>query len=238
MRILNFIKSVLSSIKCQMCGIKYTKGTTIAYSAILKGKGIEMSARVHISRHASVLCESGSKVLLNENIRLQPDSKIQALCGSTIHIQKNTMLYPDSLIYAHRNSEIIFGEGSMLSKYSSISSENSVSIGNNVLMGPNVFIADYNHEYRDITKPISQQGHISRDKEGQPNRINIEDGCWIGKNAVVVGNVHIGRNSVIGANSTVVKDIPAYCVAAGSPAKVLKRFDFTSGQWIRVNQNC
>lgn len=48
------------------------------------------------------------------------------------------------------------------------------------------------------------------------------EGSYIGINAVIVGNVRIGRHCVVGANSVVTKDVPDYCVAVGSPAKVIK----------------
>lgn len=53
------------------------------------------------------------------------------------------------------------------------------------------------------------------------------NGVYIGINAVIVGNVKIGKHCVIGANSVVTKDVPDYCVAVGSPAKVIKRIEET-----------
>lgn len=56
-------------------------------------------------------------------------------------------------------------------------------------------------------------------------KVSIGDGSYIGINAVIVGNVKIGKHCVIGANSVVTKDVPDYCVAVGSPAKVVKRYN-------------
>ena len=53
--------------------------------------------------------------------------------------------------------------------------------------------------------------------------MTIGDGSYIGINAVIVGNVRIGKHCVIGANSVVTKDVPDYCVAVGSPARVIKK---------------
>lgn len=64
--------------------------------------------------------------------------------------------------------------------------------------------------------------------------VEIGSGCWIGKNAVIVGNVRIGRNSVVGANSVVNRDVPDYCVVAGAPAVVVKRYDAILGSWVKV----
>lgn len=59
-------------------------------------------------------------------------------------------------------------------------------------------------------------------------------GTWIGTNAVIVGNVHVGKNCVIGANSVVTKDIPDYCVVAGVPATIIRKYDELSNSWLRV----
>lgn len=54
----------------------------------------------------------------------------------------------------------------------------------------------------------------------------IEDGVWIGMRCVIMPGVHIGEGAVIGMGSIVTKDVPAYAVVAGNPAKVIKyRFD-------------
>jgi acetyltransferase-like isoleucine patch superfamily enzyme len=53
--------------------------------------------------------------------------------------------------------------------------------------------------------------------------ISIENNVWIGENAVILGGVNIGANSIIAACSLVNKDIPCNCIAAGVPAKVVKQ---------------
>ncbi len=66
------------------------------------------------------------------------------------------------------------------------------------------------------------------------NTIIIGDGTWIGTNAVIVGNVKVGKNCVVGANSVVLDDIPDYCVVAGVPVKIIKMYNSKRGEWIRV----
>ena len=55
--------------------------------------------------------------------------------------------------------------------------------------------------------------------------IFIGNNVWIGANCCILPNVHIGDNCVIGAGSVVTKDIPSNSVAAGNPAKVIKKID-------------
>lgn len=138
---------------------------------------------------------------------------------------------PQAMIVAHPGGRIEIGENSEISMYSRVAATRYVKIGNNVLTGPHVFICDYNHEYRDISKPIMRQGRMYNKEITDAPLLEIGDGSWLGTNAVIVGNVKIGRNCVIGANSVVTHDIPDYCVAAGIPARVIKRFNQNTQQW-------
>ena len=61
----------------------------------------------------------------------------------------------------------------------------------------------------------------------------IEDGAWLGHGTVVLPGSHIGRQSVIGANSVVMGEIPAHSVAVGAPARVVRRYEPDRG-WTRA----
>ena len=102
-----------------------------------------------------------------------------------------------------------------------------VTIGNNVMFAQNIVVSGLNHGYEDVSMPPSQQ-KVSVDQ------INIADNVWIGANSVVTAGVSIGKHSVIGAGSIVTKDIPAYCVAVGNPAKIIKRYNQETLTWERV----
>ena len=72
---------------------------------------------------------------------------------------------------------------------------------------------------------------IIRQQPLQTKPVSIGDGCWIGEKVCILPGVSIGKKCVIGAASVVVKSIPDYCIAAGNPAKVIKRYNFVSHQW-------
>jgi acetyltransferase-like isoleucine patch superfamily enzyme len=63
--------------------------------------------------------------------------------------------------------------------------------------------------------------------------IRIGANVWLGFRVSIVGNVSVGHGSVVGANSVVVKDIPPFSMAAGNPARIIRRFNFTTGEWDR-----
>lgn len=105
----------------------------------------------------------------------------------------------------------------------------SIVIEENALIADRVYIADYVHGFRDPATPIRDQPLEAR------SPVRIGAGAWIGENAVLIG-CRIGRQSVIGANSVVTSDIPDYCVAVGAPARVIRRYDPDTDQWVKVRQ--
>jgi acetyltransferase-like isoleucine patch superfamily enzyme len=102
-----------------------------------------------------------------------------------------------------------------------------VTIGNNVILAQNIVVSALNHEYRDVNMPIQSQKVLTAP-------IVIEDDCWIAANAVITSGVTIGKHSVVAANAVVTKSILPYSVAAGNPAKVIKKYDFELKDWVRV----
>lgn len=91
-----------------------------------------------------------------------------------------------------------------------------VTIGDNVMFGPNVSLFTAGH-------PIHPVSRNSGYEYGLP--ITIGNNVWLGGNVVVTPGVTIGENSVIGAGSVVVKDIPANVVAAGNPCEVIRKIN-------------
>lgn len=102
-----------------------------------------------------------------------------------------------------------------------------VTIGNHVIFAQNIVMSGLNHSYENLNSPISKQKVTTA-------CITVEDECWIGANAVLTAGVKVGKHSVVAAGAVVTKDIPAYSVAVGNPARVIKRYDFDKKEWVRV----
>lgn len=85
------------------------------------------------------------------------------------------------------------------------------------------FILGGEHDYQCIsTYPfISKVGHYKTEVLSK-GPIIVEDEVWIGDNVTILSGVHIGRGAVIAAGSVIVKDVPAYSIYGGNPAKLIK----------------
>ena len=111
---------------------------------------------------------------------------------------------------------------------------NHISIGNNVLIGSNVHITDHSHgNYRcSISSDSPDVPPIQRNLFSS-GEVHIGNNVWIADGVVVLPNVSIGSGAIIGANSVVVSDIPDNVIAAGVPAKVLKKYNTKLRKWER-----
>lgn len=103
------------------------------------------------------------------------------------------------------------------------STNGEIKIGNHVMFGPSVQIHGGNHEFKKVGKLIKEDNGR---KPGDDATIVIEDDVWIGANAILLMGVKIGRGSIIGAGSTVTKNVPPYSIYTGSTSlKVRERWD-------------
>ena len=121
--------------------------------------------------------------------------------------------------------KITIGDGCWIGKRNSFACIRSIDIGNDVLFAGDVHITDHSHGFQDINVPIAKQPLVSK------GGIIIEDQCWLGFGCEILSGVHIGKHSIVAARAVVTKDVPAYCVVAGNPARIIKRYNFETKSW-------
>lgn len=120
------------------------------------------------------------------------------------------------------------GDGVSLGRYNHVYATGSILIEANVLTANNVYIADNSHGYAEVSRAVKHQPIL------QKKPVLIGAGSWLGQNVCVLG-ASVGKGCVIGANSVVVHDIPDHCVAVGSPARIIKRYDPATARWQAVS---
>ncbi|WP_418026702.1 acyltransferase [Paenibacillus sp. JJ1722] len=170
---------------------------------------------------------------LGENVSIGEGCEI--IGAERISIGNNVMIRKDCWLNIVINQNykkktgIIIDDGCQIGKNFTISVSNRAHIEQNVLIGANVYIADCGHAYENIAIPIMHQGVSS-----ETNEVSIGEGSWLGINSVIVGNVRVGKGSIVAANSFINKDVPDYSVVAGNPGKIIKMFDSVSKSWRKV----
>lgn len=130
----------------------------------------------------------------------------------------------ESLV-AERGVSVRIEDGAYIGNFTRITAVGEVVIGAEAMLSDRVYVSDTGHIYEDVTQPIKRQGL----RDGR--RVEIGRGAWVGIGAAIVGNVRIGENAVVAANTVVRSDVPDFTVVAGNPAHVVRRHDGQTWQW-------
>ena len=110
--------------------------------------------------------------------------------------------------------KIKIGSNTYINRHSFFDATMTIVVGEKCGIGPGCYITDHDHGLDPTLAPLDQE-LIS-----QPTVIG--DRVWIGANVTILKGVTVGDDAVIGAGSVVTKDIPAFAIAVGNPAKVLR----------------
>jgi len=110
---------------------------------------------------------------------------------------------------------LVFGERCISTYDVLIQCSTSIEIGDRVMLGQNTFMADGNHNFRDLDKPMLAQGYNYRP-------LKLADDAVATSKCTILAD--LGERAYVGANAVVTKAIPAFCVAVGSPAKPVDYF--------------
>lgn len=114
---------------------------------------------------------------------------------------------------------IKIGHDVSINHNASLDGHGGLKIGSYSMIGPNSIILTSNHGFKEPLVPMTCQDVVC-------GPVVLEEDVWIGANVVVLPNVHISRGAIVGANAVVTKDVEAYSIVGGVPAKFIKyRFD-------------
>jgi len=184
------------------------------YRLILSAKGL-------FYIQSGVILKQSKNIVLHSAVFIDHRVYIHA-CEGRVEIGSGSRIMYGAMLHVYNfrklpNSKITIGENVVIGAHCIVYGHGGVKIGDNVIIAANAGILPVNHLYSKIDKPIRDSGINARG-------IVIEDDVWIGYGAIITDGVTIGKGSVIGAGSVVTKNIPAYSMAVGSPAKVIKNW--------------
>ncbi|RRR75586.1 DapH/DapD/GlmU-related protein, partial [Streptomyces sp. RP5T] len=141
--------------------------------------------------------------------------------GERCYVAGSAAVFPDRLrlgddsyiaAQAYVTGELTTGSHCTLNPFTTV--RGNVVLGDGVRVGAHTSLLGFNHSMAP-DRPVFRQPLTSRG-------IQVGDDVWIGSHVVVVDGVTIGDHCVIGAGAVVTRDVPAWSVAAGNPARVLR----------------
>ncbi|HEX7775296.1 MAG TPA: acyltransferase [Parvibaculum sp.] len=132
-----------------------------------------------------------------------------------IHAARGNMVRLATWDNGERQGRITLGDYVLISPGCHIVSSVNISIGSNTMLASGCYISDSDwHDTYDRTRELNKYAPVM-----------IGENVWLGVRTIVGKGVTIGENSIIGAGSVVTRSIPANCIAAGNPARVVRELD-------------
>jgi acetyltransferase-like isoleucine patch superfamily enzyme len=147
----------------------------------------------------SVVLEPGVLVFHPENVSLDED----------VYVGHGAILK------GYYKNELVIGRGTWIGQAAFLHAAGGIRVGSDVGIAPHVCILTSTHEEPGRERPIMSGALVLAP-------VVLEDGCDVGINATILPGVTVGRGAQIGAGAVVTRDVPAYAVVAGNPARVLR----------------
>ena len=172
------------------------------------GRNVNFGANVVLRNPNKI--ELGDNVIIDDNCLLDAKGRQNngITIGDGVFIGRNSIL-------SCKNGDIILHKNVNIGFNCEIFSGSRVEVGEGVLMAAYGYLIGGDHDADDAAISVTQQGSTS-------HGIVIEEGSWLGAAALVRDGVKVGSHAIIGAGAVVTRDIPAYAVAAGVPARILR----------------
>lgn len=182
------------------------------YPTLFKYVGEKVFFGHHLTLRAPNRISIGNNVVIEDYAMLA----IQGVGDEKIEINDSVLIGKGAIVKARAGS-IYIRDNVSVGFDCLIASTSKVYIGKHCLFGARCYIGGAQHSFDRTDIPITRQPINSK------GGVRIEDDVWLGVHVVVNDGVKISKGAVIGAGSVVTKDIPPYAVAAGVPAKVIKK---------------
>ena len=145
-------------------------------------------------------------------LRVDDNEQVNRVFGELINQPVDATFFLIPPFYTDFGHNIRIGRNVFVNHACTFMDRGGITLEDDVLIGPKVNLITSNHP----TEPGQRRSTISRP-------IVIRRGAWLGANATVMPGVTIGENAIVGAGAVVTKDVPTNCLAAGVPARVVKR---------------
>ncbi len=170
---------------------------------------------------------SHHSTFLGKNVRVYHPENIEM--GENVLLCRDVELCVSKYKLGTHNPPILkIGNNVRIGEACRIGCYYEIIIEDNVLFAPEVFVSDRTHSYEDVTKPINEQPIITK------GAVRIGEGSWLGLGCQIYSGVTIGKHCVVGGGSIVTHSVPDFCVVAGNPARIIKRYNEETSEWEKV----
>lgn len=205
--------------------------------ACLRGQGVRIgpACQIGVNVKAGPQVVMGTGVVVGDNcefsgaVRLDDGVVVQKhveLAGS-VHVGEASIIAAYSFISTMPGASVSIGKRVLINSFNVLGAGEGLWIGDDCIFAAYVQITDSSHHFEKISDSPRHDGGFS-----MPVRIGA--GSWLGSAVKVMMGVTVGEGCVVGAGAVVSRDLPAYSISVGMPAKVIR---FRSEDTLQKDQN-
>ena len=176
------------------------------------GETVEGGSEMHMFMHE--VSQEALKITAELNGSYHTPEQIREIMSRLTgrEVDSSFGLFPP--FYTDCGKNIKIGKNVFINAGCKFQDQGGIEIGDGALIGPGVVLATLNHDFAPENRSTLH-----------PSAIKIGKNVWIGSNATVLPGVSIGDGAIVAAGAVVTRDIPAKTIAAGVPAKVIRKID-------------
>jgi acetyltransferase-like isoleucine patch superfamily enzyme len=198
-RLIRYITTVLRGIAYKL---------RVNSTVVLTGRWVSVSAKL--------ILRPGSALVIGRNAIIREYSRIIVDAGSTLSLGRGVGVERGGEITAVNGACVRIGNDTYVGNYCNIRSDKSIEIGEKCFLAQFVSIVDGGYKFKGSVNALSRS-------EYETKSVRIGSNVWIGTGAVILPGVSIGDGAVVGAGAVVTKDVPAFAIAVGNPARITSR---------------
>lgn len=178
------------------------------------GSNVSFGKNYRVDSIPRILIDKKSKLIIGDDVELRRDVEMRIHGMSTLEIGNDVRIDRGVRLLSNNNAFLKIGNGSRIGLYAVFNGGDSIVLGEKVLISGFVYLQTSMHRFKDKEGIIRDQGF-----EHAP--VKLEEGAWLGAHVVVLPGVVIKKGAVVGSNAVVNKNVEAYEVVGGLPAKKL-----------------
>lgn len=190
------------------------------WSFYLRLRGAKVGRRIKVGGPFNILLRDGAlfrNLSIGDDVQFDGKTYIRMRKNGRISIGRNARIGTETWLVAANEKEFKIGNNAILGSYSIFNGGHGLTIGADCIFAAYVYINTSDHGIKK-NQLIQKQEYL-----GAP--IEIGEDVWLGGQVFINKGTIIGRGAVIGAGSVVTKNVPAYSIAVGNPARIIGERD-------------
>lgn len=182
---------------------------------VYAGKQVKIGRNFRADGIPRILVDKQAKVIIGDHVEFRRNIEVRAHGKASVLVGNKCRIDRGVRILASNSAQVKISEGVRIGLYSVLNGGDSITVGKKCLISGFVFLQTSMHGFSARERAIQDQGF-----EHAP--VILESDSWVGAHVVVMPGVIIKQGGVVGSNAVVNKNVSAYQVVVGVPARPIK----------------